>query len=162
MWWTESSWWSTSCGCAECCFKHSLSEVLIICGLCLLEIYINLVWEILSAITNGHHQAGLLPAYTKDGADAVDIILRRRRRRPLRRSKLWVRAWLDVDRRLMHGHYRVSYATDWAAICGPCQLFQLPPNVNKPRSAQWELSERTVHTQCARRGNSMHALKALW
>ena len=34
------------------------------CCLCLLEIYMTLVWEILSAITDVHHQAGLLLAYT--------------------------------------------------------------------------------------------------
>ena len=50
------------------------------CCSCLLEIY--MVWEILSVITDVHHQAGLLLAYTKvlqmqDDADTVDIILRR-------------------------------------------------------------------------------------
>ena len=33
--------------------------------LCLFEIYTTLVWEILSAITDVHHQAGLLIAYMK-------------------------------------------------------------------------------------------------
>jgi len=46
----------------------------------LLEIYMTLVWEMLSAITDVHHQAGLLLAYTQvlqmqDDADAVDISL---------------------------------------------------------------------------------------
>jgi len=44
----------------------------------------------------------------QDDGDDVDIILRRRRRRTPRCSKLWVRTWLDEGRRLMHGHYRVS------------------------------------------------------
>ena len=35
------------------------------CCLCLLEIYMTSVWEILSAITDVHHQAGLLFAYTQ-------------------------------------------------------------------------------------------------
>ena len=38
--------------------------IIIICCLCLLEIYMNIVWEILSAITNVHTQAGLLLACT--------------------------------------------------------------------------------------------------
>jgi len=43
----------------------SVSEVSIMCCLCLLEIYMTLVLEILSAITDVHHQAGLLFAYTQ-------------------------------------------------------------------------------------------------
>jgi len=35
------------------------------CCLCLLEIYMTLVLEILSAITDMHHQAGLLLVYTQ-------------------------------------------------------------------------------------------------
>ena len=34
------------------------------CYLCMLEIYMTLVWEISSAITDVHHQAGLLLVYT--------------------------------------------------------------------------------------------------
>jgi len=101
----------------------------------------------MSAITDVHHQAGLLLAYTQvlqmqDDADAVDIILRRRWRRTPRRSKFWVRVRQDEGRRLIH--YRVSLATAWAAIWGPCQLFQLHPNVNKTPSAPWELREHAV------------------
>ena len=96
-----------------------MSEVSIICCLCLLEIYTTLVLEVMSAITDVHHQAGLLLAYTQvlqmqDDADAVDIILRRRWRRTPRRSKFWVRVRQDEGRRLIH--YRVSLATALAAI----------------------------------------------
>jgi len=27
LWRAEPSWWSTSCGCAECCFKHSFQKI---------------------------------------------------------------------------------------------------------------------------------------
>jgi len=47
----------------------------------------TLVLGILSAITDVHHQAGLLP------------ICRLRRRTP-RRSNLWVPVWLDKGRQL--------------------------------------------------------------
>ena len=59
-----------------------------------------------------HRQAGLvhLLAYmniqqAQDDADIVGIIQQRRRRRALRRRRVWVRQWLDVDRRLQYGHY---------------------------------------------------------
>jgi len=35
------------------------------CCLCLLEIYMTLVWEILSDITDVHHQTGLLLVCTQ-------------------------------------------------------------------------------------------------
>ena len=56
----------------------------IMCCLCLLEIYMTLVLEILSAITDVHHQAGILP---------IRRFCRRRWRRTPMRSKLWVRAY---------------------------------------------------------------------
>ena len=46
------------------CLLISVSEVYNIGYLCLLEIYMTLVLEILSAITDVHHQTGLLLAYT--------------------------------------------------------------------------------------------------
>ena len=59
-----------------------------------------------------HRQAGLvhLLAYmniqqAQDDADIVGIIQQRRRRRALQRRRVWVRQWLDVDRRLQYGHY---------------------------------------------------------
>jgi len=39
------------------------------CYLCLLEIYMTLVWEILSAITDVHHQTEPLHAYKMGSAD---------------------------------------------------------------------------------------------
>ena len=59
-----------------------------------------------------YRQAGLvhLLAYmniqqAQDDANIVGIIQQRRRRRALRRRRVWVRQWLDVDRRLQYGHY---------------------------------------------------------
>jgi len=39
------------------------------CCLCLLEIYMTLVWEILNAITDVHHQTGLLQSLYAVSAD---------------------------------------------------------------------------------------------
>ena len=80
----------------------------------MLFIYINLVWEILSAITDMHHQTGLLQSLYAGSADEYG-----------------------------GGHQGV---VTFVFERGPCQLFQLPPNVNKTPSAQWELRERAVHT----------------
>ena len=60
-------------------------------------------------------QAVLFIAYmhvqqVQDDANVVHIIQRRRRRRAPRRRIVWVRQWLDVDRRLQYGHYhRLMY-----------------------------------------------------
>lgn len=59
-------------------------------------------------------QAGLLLAYMQvqqfqNAADAVHIILgRRRQRKAQRRRMLWVRPWLEEARRFQHGHFIVS------------------------------------------------------
>ena len=55
-------------------------------------------------------QVGLCLAYmqvqqVQDDANVVHLIQRRRRRRAPGRKRVWVRQWLDVDRRLQYGHY---------------------------------------------------------
>ena len=71
------------------------------CCLCLLEIYMTLVLEILSAITNVLYQARLLLACLYAGSADEDgghqgVVT------------FGVRAWLNGGRRLMHGHLRVT------------------------------------------------------
>ena len=59
-------------------------------------------------MSNVRQQAGLLLAYRQvqqfhNAADAVHILLGRRRRR--RTQMLWVRPWLEEARRFQHGHF---------------------------------------------------------
>ena len=122
------------------------------CCSCLLEIY--MVWEILSVITDVHHQAGLLLAYTKvlqmqDDADTVDIILRRRRRRTPRRSKLWVRAWLDKGI-VTTGYHRLL----------PELRYEDYYNYLRIQTKQWELCECAVHRQWQLDARSESAVRA--
>ena len=81
-----------------------------------------------------------------DDADAVDIILRRRRRKTPSDSNLWVRAWLDESRRLIHGH-------TWTVIS----------TIRECRQKHRQRNVSAVNAQCtrrARRDNSMIAIRA--
>ena len=66
--------------------------------------FVNIIMDV------ERQQAGLFIAYmhvqqVQDDANSVHLIQIRRRRRAPRRRKVWVRQWLDVDRRLQYGHY---------------------------------------------------------
>ena len=77
-------------------------------------------------------QAGLFLAYTQvqDDANVVHLIQRRRRRRAPRRRRVWVRQWLDVDRRLQYGHYhRLMCELRYEDPASYFYFFRVPPNM---------------------------------
>ena len=55
--------------------------------------------------------------------------------------------------------YAIKYALRYE---DPVSYFHYLRMSNKTPSAQGELRERTLHTQCARRDNTMHAVRAPW
>ena len=80
-------------------------------------------------------QAGLFLAYmhvqqVQDDASVVHLIQRRRRRRAPRRRRVWVRQWLDVDRRLQYGHYhRLMYELRYEDPASYFNFLRVPPDM---------------------------------
>ena len=79
--------------------------------------------------------AGLFLAYmqvqqVQDNANVVHLIQRRRRRMAPRRRRVWVRQWLDVDRRLQYGHYhRLMCELRYEDPSSYFNLLRVPPNM---------------------------------
>ena len=80
-------------------------------------------------------QAGLFLAnmhvqQVQNDANAVHLIQRRMRRRAPSRRRVWVRQWLDVDRRLQYGHYhRLMYGLRYKDSASYFNFLRVPPNM---------------------------------
>ena len=80
-------------------------------------------------------QAGLFLTYmhvqqVQDYANVVHLTQRRRRRRAPRHSRVWVRQWLDVDRRLQYGHYhRLMYELRYEDLASYFNFLRVPPDM---------------------------------
>ena len=80
-------------------------------------------------------QSGLFLVYmhiqqVQDDSNVVHLIPRRMRRKAPRRRRVWVRQWLDVDRRLQHGHYhRLMYGLRYKDSASYFNFPHVPPDL---------------------------------
>ena len=80
-------------------------------------------------------QSGLFLVYmhvqqVQDDSNVVHLIQRRMRRRASRRGRVWVRQWLDVDRRLQHGHnHRLIYELRYNDPASYFNFLRVPPDM---------------------------------
>ena len=93
----------------------------------------------------------------------MDDIILRLRRRTERRSKLWIQAWLDEGRELMHGHYhrfmhKLRYddpASNLNYTRIQKKLCQCSVRTVAIRCTQWKRYERADTRLLERRRNAM-------
>ena len=80
-------------------------------------------------------QSGLFLVYmhvqqVQDDSNVVHLIPKRMRRKAPRRMRVWVRQWLDVDRRLQHGHYhRLMYGLRYKDSASYFNFLHVPPDL---------------------------------
>ena len=80
-------------------------------------------------------QSGLFLVYmhvqqVQDDSNVVHLIQRRMRRRAPRRRRDRVRQWLDVDKRLQHGHYhRLMYELRYKYPASYFNFLHVPPDM---------------------------------
>ncbi len=90
-------------------------------------------WSTSSWLLNASKPGYSLPIFfmqVQDDANVVHLIQRRRRRRAPRGWRVWVRQWLDVDRRLQYGHYhRLMYELRYEDPASYFNFLRVPPDM---------------------------------